>query len=781
MLESFISTVLRWRYSVLGLCMVLFAATLGGFPLTPNADYRMFFSSENPEMQAFEHLQQTYTKSDTLLFVISPKDDQVFSKPTLSIIHQLTDAAWQIPYSLRVDSITNYQHTEALEDDLNVASLVDDPAVLTDADLQKIKNIATNEPLLVKRLINPQGSITAILVTVQLPEKDKFGTQPEVVKASRALRDQFIAKYPDVEFRLTGKIMNNNAFKEATMWDLKHLVPVAFAVAVLCIAVYMFIASGASWITMISGTLGSLAIIFVSIGMAMGMAGWMGLYLTPPLANAPTMILTLAVADSIHILVAFFQQLRNGKDRRAAMAESLRINFSPVFITSITTVIGFLSLNFSDTPPFHDLGNTVAIGVTVAWLMSITLLPALMMILPIRVSGRDEQASHSMEVFADWVIAHSKKLLPLSLVLIIATVAFMPANKLYDNWAEYFDESLLIRQVNDYTKANLTGLATIEYSLSSGESGGISNPEFLATVDAFTDWYRSQSEVVHVQTITDTFKQLNQNMHAGQPEYYQLPEQRDLAAQYLLMYEMSLPFGLDLNNQIDIDKSSIRLTATLKNLPTSELLGLQERAKSWLNENAPKTMYHEGSSSDVMFAHISYNNMYSMLEGAFLAMLVISAILAVALKSAKFGLISLLPNMLPIAVGFGLWGMLFGQVGLGLSMVTGVTMGIVVDYTVHFLSKFLRAQREQGLDTADAIRYAFKTVGVALFVTTIILVANFGVLAFSVFGMNSDAGILTAATILIALFIDFIFLPPLLLMLIRSKAEISQPELAKAA
>jgi predicted RND superfamily exporter protein len=167
----------------------------------------------------------------------------------------------------------------------------------------------------------------------------------------------------------------------------------------------------------------------------------------------------------------------------------------------------------------------------------------------------------------------------------------------------------------------------------------------------------------------------------------------------------------------------------------------------------------------MMFAYIGKRNIISMLTGTSIALVLISLILIFALRSVKIGLISLIPNLAPAAMGFGLWGLLYGQVGLGLSIVAGLTLGIVVDDTVHFLSKYLRARREQGMNSQDAVRYAFHTVGVALLVTTIVLVAGFLVLSQSSFKLNSDMGLLTSITIALALLADFLFLPPLLMKL----------------
>jgi len=751
------------------LAMIIVGAAATNLPnIKFDSDYRIFFSEDNPQLQAFDELQGNYTKNDSVMFVIAPNDGKAFSASTLSLVEELTKRAWKLPFSQRVDSVTNYQHTEAEEDDLVVEDLVYKALQKSPEELTKAEKAALNEPSLVKRLIAEDSRVTAVNVTVEIPGSNNTKELPAVVKAARDLKAEFAEKYPDVKIYLTGRVVNNYAFKEASLFDLSHIVPLAFLIAMLCVSIYMFMASG-SIVTTISGTIATLAVIITSILFAQGIAILAGIHMSPPAANAPTMILTLAIADSIHILVTFFHHMRMGEDKKTAIKESLRINHQPVFLTSITTLIGFLSLNFSDAPPFRDLGNIVAIGVFAAWVFSITLLPALLMMLPIKVKKSPEESVGWISRLAEILIKEYRKVLAISIAIILACGAFLPSNELNDVWSEYFDKSMPQRQAGDFTRANLTGLNNISYSVASSESGGISEPSYLSQLDEMTEWFRQQPEVVHVNTFTDVMKRLNKNMHADDEQWYILPDNRELAAQYLLLYEMSLPFGLDLNNQINVDKSATRLTVTVRNISTNELLSLQSRAHEWIQHNTEGLTIGEGSSSDVMFAHIGYRNVRTMLEGTFLALLLISAMLAVSLRSFRYGMISLLPNLLPALVAFGIWGMFVGRVGLGLSVVAGMTLGIVVDYSVHFLSKFLRAKREKGLSTEDAIRYAFSTVGVALFVTTIILFANFSVLALSDFGLNSQMGLLTAVTIVVALLVDFFFLPPLLLYLAKRK------------
>lgn len=771
MIDQLSQFIVRHKFFVVLISLIIVSLAASGLPKTKfSSDYRIFFSDDNENLKAFEDLQATFTRSDNVMFVLSPKDGKVFTQNNLAVVEQLTEEAWQLPYSTRVDSVTNYQHTIAEEDDLLVDNLVSDSLNRNDAELAFAKAVALNEPALVNRLIAEKADVTAINVSMEMPGIDPSKETPEVALAAYAMQAQFKQQYPDMKIYLAGQIIVDNAFKEASIYDLTHIVPLALLITLLCIAAYMFTASR-SFTTVISGTATVFIIIFSSIFFAIGIAAWLGIDITTASANAPTMILTLAVADSIHILASFFQQMQAGKTKAAAMVESLRINQQPVFLTSITTIIGFLSLNFSDSPPFRDLGNIVAIGVAGAWIFSVWLLPALVVALPFKVKAlsEEEQTNRWPKRLAGGIIKRAKLILISSIAIMTLFISFLPQNELNDIWVEYFDESMRARAAADFTRARLTGLGNISFIVKAPEAGGISNPDYLKGLEKAAIWLRAQPEVQHVASFSDVMKRLNKSMYADAQEAYKLPEDQALAAQYLLLYEMSLPFGLDLNNQVNFDKSETRLTASLAKTSTAKILELQTRSTEWFKANIPEVEFSSGASSDVMFAHIGQSNIRSMLQGTFIALIIISIILAISLKSAYYGLISLLPNLLPALVAFGIWGIVNGQIGIGLSVVFGMTLGIVVDYSVHFLSKFLRAKRENKLSTEGAIHYAFNTVGVALLVTTVILFANFSVLAISDFSMNSDMGLMTAVTIIVALLVDFFFLPPLLMFLVDNK------------
>lgn len=757
-ISAYADFIIRYRWLVLLLSIVASVGIIAGAKnLAFNNDYRVFFSEDNPHLLAFDRQQKTYTKNDNILFVITPKSGDVFTPDTLSAVEEVTQEAWQFPYALRVDSISNFQYSQAFGDDLVVENLVENAQALSKSEIQEIKRVALSEPFIVGQLLNKDATVTAINITFQMPQKD-LDEAPQAVGAARELKAHIESKY-DVDVHLSGVVMLSNAFFEASMDDMSSLIPLMYLV-IIVVTGLLLRSVGATVITVF--------VILLSMGAGMGAAGWIGIQLTPPSSAATTIIMTLAVADSIHIFTTLFAGMRKGMNRLEAIRYSMRLNFGPVLLTSVTTAIGFLSMNTSDAPPFHDLGNITAMGVMWAFVLSVTMLPALAAIIPLKAHSAESKFGQWMNVVSDFVVRQRNKVFAFSIAISVALIAAIPLNVFDDNFVAYFDKSVQFRADTDYVNDNLTGIYQIQYSIPSGEDYGVSDPAFLSKVDDFVEWARGLPNVTHVNTFTDTFKRLNKNMHEDNDAYYRLPEQKDLSAQYLLLYELSLPEGLDLNNQMDIGKSATQVIVTLKDMPSSYIADIAEQGREYLLSNHQIESYGVGPA--VMFAFISEANMRNMLVGTFIAIIVISMLITLSLRNIRIGALSLVPNLLPIFASFGVWGIIDGEVNVAVSLVTGMALGIVVDDSVHFLSKYLRARREENLSREDAVHYAFSTVGVAIVVTSIILVAGFFVLAQSSFGMNSSMAILTAIAITMALIADFLLLPVLLLKLDKKEA-----------
>ncbi|ELB2180881.1 TPA: MMPL family transporter [Vibrio parahaemolyticus] len=754
------------KYSLLVLLATIFliiVATIGGKNLYFRGDYDIFFDGTNKQLLAFDEIQTTFAKTDNLAIVIAPEDGDIFTPQTLSLIQKITVDAWQVPYSSRVDSIANYQHTEAFDDDLLVEDLLYSEYELTPERISKVKSIALSEPVLKSALVSEKGDVTVVNITVQLPEMDKTAEVEEVVSSINAMIDRYQRAYPDVTFHKAGIIAMNHAFMTAAQDDSSTLVPTMLVVILVFLTIML---------RSILSVIATLIVIIGSVMATMGISGWAGMFLSTATVNVPTLIMTLAVADCVHVIATMRQSMKNGFTKAQSIERSIALNFVPILITSVTTAIGFLMMNMSDSPVLRDFGNLSALGVMVACFLSVTLLPALLKLLPIHVKMETSQdQKHVMDRLGDFVVSQRRALLPLSVAVIVVCASLIPLNKVNDESVEYFGQRNEFRQAADFMEERISGMTNISIAIKTNESQGIAAPDFLNTIGEFSSWLRDQPETDHVATLADVYKRLNKNMHGDDEAYYSLPQERELAAQYLLLYEMSLPYGLDLNNQINVDKSSIKMVLTVANLGSVELVDLENRIYQWFAEHAPQYQV-VASSPSLMFAHIGETNMASMLSTLPITLVLISALLIFALRSVRLGLISLMPNIAPAVIGFGLWALISGEINLGLSVVVTLTLGIVVDDAVHFLSKYQRARRE-GQTAEQAVRYAFHTVGRALWITTVVLVAGFSVLAMSSFRLNADMGQLSAIVIFIALVVDFLFLPTLL-MLFDKKAYLQE-------
>lgn len=755
MSSSWLNIAVTRPYMVLCIgFFLIISAALGTKNLYFRGDYKVFFEENNVQRLAFEKMQDNFSKNDGASIIIAPKSGEVFTVETLSLIHALTDAAEQTPFSNRIDSISNFQHTWAEDDDLIVEDLVQKPEQLTESEIEKIRKVAMSEPNLLNRLISPVGNVSVVNISVNLPDGDQTAEVMEITEFVMALTEQFKAQYPDHEFYHTGVVLMNYSFATFAKKDFESIVPLMF----LTILVIM-------WLLLKTavGTFATLIIIVSSVAVTLGLAGWWGMFLSTATVNVPTMVMTLAVADCIHVISSMLFGIRQGKNKQEALLESIRLNKKPILITSVTTGVGFLTLNFSAVPILADLGNLTAIGVMLACLFSLTVLPALIMVLPIRqlAKVKSQQNTGVIERFGEWVITHHRRLLPFTLLVAIIAIIFSFNNKLNDIPTDYFHETTSFRQSTEFQQKHVSGMTNLDFSIYTDEDSGINEPAVLQVVEGFSIWLRAQPEIDHVSTITDTFKRLNKNMHGDDTAYYRLPTDRETAAQFLLLYEMSLPYGLDLNNQLDMSKSATRVMAMVKNLGSKELTALELRAENWFSQHAPNLTV-SAASPGLMFAHIGETNMASMIQGTIVALILISVLLIFALKSLKMGIISLLPNLLPACIGFGIWGIYSAEINLGLSIVLSMTLGIIVDDTVHFLSKYGHARR-LGNNAEESVRYAFASVGRALWVTTLVLAAGFSILMLSPFALNSEMGLLTSIIILIALAVDFLFLPPFLM------------------
>lgn len=742
---------------------------VAGVPrLTLSSDTRVFFDPRSEELARLQGFERKYGQNNNVLMVVWAGGEKITSPKALAAIGDLTERAWKLPHSTRVESLTNFPDVASDADSFTVGELVPRPAKVTPDEAARIERIAIGDPLLRDRLISGDGKAAGVVVNFNLPPEGSKEVR-EIIASSRALVAEVEAAHPGIEVKLTGNVILMGTFSEASVRDVIFLVPVSLVVTALVMVIF---------VRAVKPSLAILSLLVLSAASAMGIAGWAGFVINPASIAAPIIIMTVNMAAAVRIVTTAMQSLGQGMSKREAIEETLRIHVRPVTLIVLAGSIGFLSMNHADAPPFRDLGNLVTMGIAIAYVFTFTWLPA--MLLTMNLKPAQNRSERAMIALGHFVNRYHVALFVFCGITVVASSFWLQRIVLDDDFTHYFDSRFEYRRASDFAEAHLTGLNLVEFDIGAGREGGVYDPDYQRKLSQFVDWTRAQPHVVSVLAIPDITRRIEKAMNVGGAGSRDaIPDSTDAIAQYFLLYELSLPYGTSLNDQINVARSSSRVTVILSHVKSSDIRDFDEAAHAWLAANAPPAMSAAGISINVLFSHVSWINIRSMIGGTIMTMLAIAVVVAIALRSVTYGLLSILMNVLPSVVGFGVWGLLIGQLGLAASVITAMTIGLVVDDTIYFLVMY-QAALSRGLNAREAIDEVFATVGTAMLVITSSLAVGFGVLIASGFEVNRSLGAQTSIVILANLFIDWMMLPPLLRFMDRNRGRETMPVTAGA-
>ena len=747
----------RW-FTFLSL-IVCFGLMLGLPKLGFDSSYRVFFSADNPQLQAYDKLSNEYTSTDNIIFIVTSHTGNIYTQDNIQTLITLTTKSWELPFSQRTQSLVNFPYTETNNidgaDEFIVYDLIDTDqwdatSNIPKSYLSEIQQKALSEDLLVNRLISDDKSLAIIDVELLL-ENISSADRSSIIEAGQILQKN-AQKNPDLSVLLSGSIMRDHAVQETSAADASTLLPLMLMFSILVnFAILRSIALLVS----------SQIVIILAVISGMGVAGWMQYDLNAVSAMAGLLIIILALADTVHIGATYLKELQKGKIPIDAIRTSLQKNIKAVFLTSTTTATGFYSLNFMDSNAFSDLGNIAIYGVSMAFILSLTLFPSCLLLFTSKNPGTGIQQEPLSRWIAAVAINHQKPLFIAFFLITVTTTPFLAMNQFNDDFLSKFPKDTEIIVAADTYMDHMPAIHSISYSLSSDIENGINQPDYLRKVEAFTDWYKQQPEVTHVYSYVDVVKRLNKNMHNGDNAWYSIPESQPLAAQYLLLYEMSLGYGQSLEEVINQDKSALKITVTLTHLDNNGLMDVEERAKQWLLVNYPE-LDATGTSQDVMFAHQGEHVVVNAQKGAVLTVVLITIALIIGLKSFKYGAISMIPNLVPAGIIYGLWGIFIKDMDAAVAITYSISLGLVVDDTVHVLSKYIQ-ERRKGIAPRLAIEYTLENTATALIVTTVMIGGGLAIMALAGFQPNAVVGLIMAPIIVVALLFDLFVLPGILL------------------
>lgn len=751
-MQSFIELLISKRLLLAALTLVVgFGVTWGVHFTSVDASYNSILSEGDPYKEEVDQARKDFPPSTSVLFAFEAKPD-IFSNHALQAMDALTVRYREIDGAIAVGSLLNRRFNDAHAEKYDRDYLLPDLASLHEYNLDEIRAIALADEDLTKSILSPTGDMALARIKFKAAA-DSQDARLAVARSVIRLRDSLRAAFPDVDIYVVGNVLFELDSYNAQIDDRLLLFPLVIGLGVVLL-----------WYCLRSlpYALSLFLVAFATIGLTVGTYGWLNIALNQISSLGPLVVLVIAIADGIHIVSVYAQGLHAGKNKIDAMRESMLINIAPITLATITTSMGFLSLNYCSSPGIYGFGNIIAIGVCWAYIVTLTFLPTLILWLPTNKVAKPLGVKDFIEWVTKQITVRGNTLFWGGTVLIVATLALLPLNSLDFNRYSFVDKDSDFHHLIEAMREKIGNDQSLVYSVHSGEYYGITQPDFLRQVDDFANWLESQSEASFVTSYTDYLRNRNQSEHDDDDAWDVLPTDQLQVIDYLVGYQLVQEIEPSLEPMFNTDYSAIRLVIGTSNLSNSQLLAFNDKIDDWIAANVkPEYRVMHGDNS-ILFARLDQNITIELMQGFSVSFLLITLTMLIGLKSIRYGLLSIMPNLFPATIVFGFWGLFIGELNPYILMLFSISIGLVVDDSVHILSKYISARREGKLPE-DAVVYSLDKAGSAITITTLSLAIGTLVLIFSNTFHFQNVALLLTPIIVMALLLDLLFLPPLLI------------------
>ena len=732
--------------------LILISMVPGLFKIKANYTPRIWFNKDHAQIKALDQFEKDFGNDQKIIIGIH-NEKGIFNAKTINLIKNITDELWKVSDIVRVESLANHNLISAEEDDINIIPFLEDSE---QTNLEDLKQTALSDEVIPDYVLSYDGTYTLIYGYLSHAYNSKVDYS-QVVNETQLI----INKYKDTantKLFLLGDATAAEAFRDVADRDNKKIIPFMLII-ILILLLYLF--------RNIIGLIIPNIISVSTIGITFGIIGYLDITYNSMLAAIPGILLAICLADAVHILTSYFHYISEGKSNIESLTKSLEKNFVPTILTTITTMISFLSISVSEIQPIHDLGLMAAFGTMTAWLMSYLIIGSTFSLFDnymnkqaIKISNKNG-LHQTTNYLTNLIYKHKKIIIFTFSIITIVSFSLSLKNEVNSDPIKYFDKSLTIRKAYDFISTKLNGLRGVELVADSGIKEGVKNPEFLRKVEKYIEWLKKDPSITQVKSILEVIKKLNQVVHQDNKTYYQIPETQKEVAELLFLYSIGLPQGMDLNNQITLDNSKLRFRVVW-DIETSKESSIK-LDKILLKAKEFDLNISAGGNLPI---YIRMNNLIvsSFFQSLISALILVTILIFFLFRDIKIALLSMLPNLIPIILGGALLFVMGHFIDIGTSMVIVVCLGIAVDDTIHFIVNYLK-QRNKGNTTKDSIINTFLTTGKALIITTILLVAGFGSFIFADFVPNQKFGILCSIILTVALLTDLLFLPAILFVL----------------
>ncbi len=751
-MDKFVDKIIKFRWYIaiiIPLVTVMFATQLKHLEF--EGSYRIWFDKDSSILKNYDNFRAVFGNDDGVS-IIFKDENGVFNKKALHVIERITKKLWETKDIARVDSLVNYQYVHAdseYPDDVVVEDFIEDVDALTPEQLKQKSQEILSEDMILGRVISKDLKTTMIMARMT----PKAGDDPFVSARLKKAVEDIVAAESDsgYKFHLVGGPILNMSFINLGQHDSATFTPLVLLIAMILLLV-IFRRPSAMFL--------SISVVIFTFLIVLAIQVLLGYRMNNFTANMPVFIVAIGIADAMHLFWIYTLGRKKGMGNHEAIHYSVHKNLLPIFLTSLTTAVGFASLGISHVIPIRTLGIATANAALLAFVLTILFVPAMLAIVNPKVKvkeSEDEDVKKSIlaHKFSHFIVTHDTKILIISSLFFIIVGAGLLHVKVDSNTVRYFSENVPFRKTVEFMQKNISGPMSYEIVVDSKAKDGIKEPKFMKTVERFyKEFHDKYPDMRHISSLTDVVKKFNKVLNNSNT----IPDDKNLIAQYLLLYSLSLPQGMEINDKMDVNERLLRVSAAMNIVDTSKDLEMINWVESWWD----KTPYSAKiNGQTVMFAHMQHDVTATLINSIVLAIVAVSIMMLFIFRNLRMIPLFIIPNVLPIILVVGVMGWLGLTIDIGVAISGAIIIGVAVDDTIHFLVKY-REARARGERVEEALEYVMHYAGSAIIFTTLVLSSAFMIFIFSEFLPNVNFGIVTSIALIIAVLVDLFMLPAVL-------------------
>ncbi len=750
-MENYIKFLDKYKYKIIVLTTLLIALlSISLKDIAFEGSYRIWFDKDSSIIKNYDKFRKDFSGDDTFIVAFENKDG-IFDSKMIDIIMQLTESFEYIDGVDDVKSLTNYPYMSDTDDNFKVKNFIEDFD-----NLEFKKQIALQDKLILNQLISKDGTVTAISVKLSQEVGDDENVNIYVMNHLMKITKK-MEQETNTKFYISGVPAITASLVTVSQDDAMVLMPLAVVIVVVLLFVLFR--------SFIGVLVPSIVIVFTFLTV-LSIQMILGYKLNNFTVNIPSFVSAIAIADAMHLYLAWIYFKLQNNTNKEAVRLALQNNIIPIALTSMTTAIGFASLGFSHIEPISTLGVAITTSAFLAFLFSITIAPAILLALNDEYKVKPLKFLNFLNTkgYGAFIVKNDKKIVTVFVILFVVLGYGLNYTKVDSNSIKYFKDDTVVRSGADFIEKNLTGAMVYEVIIDSTKKDGVKNREFLETIIRFEDeLYKNFENIRFTTSLKDILQRMQKVLNPNNKEA--IPQTQNLIAQYLLLYNMNLPQGKTTNDKIDSAYQKIRLTINSNIQDTSKDLEMIEWINNWWKINTDYRSEVQGQTS--IFSYMQSSVSDTLIVSIGFTLIIVVLLMLLIFRNIKMTLLFILPNIAPIILVAGFMGYMGINIDIGVAISASVILGIAVDDSIHFFSKYFKAKKTMSFE--NSIDYVINHSANAMILTTFILSFTFAVFATSSFVPNINFAIVTVTALNIALLLDLVLLPALLSITVDGK------------